>query len=121
MSETIITKKADPATAEVRESKANALMCPVCSGTIFSVKTNLVRECARAILAKYLSCDERSIRDADELRKLVRDSVGISQIQVAIEEAFGIAEIDDADMAAAATLGDLVKLVEDVWLETGYF
>ena len=67
----------------------------------------------RKIVAEHLGLIYPSeLRSDTNLHEIGMDSLDRVEIQMEVEDAFGIDRIPDADMKRVATFGDLVRVVE---------
>lgn len=67
-----------------------------------------------ALIAEQFNVDEDSITmDTSFVDDLNADSVDLMDLSVALEEEFGIEEMADEDVSAIATVGDVVRFLQN--------
>ena len=65
------------------------------------------------LIAEQFTVDAKSITmDTSFSKDLAADSVDIVDLSMALEEAFGLEELEDEDASAIETVGDLVRFVQ---------
>ena len=74
----------------------------------------MIFEKLAALIAEQFNVDEDSITmDTSFVDDLNADSVDLMDLSVALEEEFGIEELDEAEMSAITTVGDLVRFLQN--------
>lgn len=75
----------------------------------------MILEKLKSILAEQFMTDEDSITmDTSFVDDLGADSLDIVELAMAIEEEFGIPEIDEEDIPKLLTVGDVVRYISGI-------
>ena len=73
----------------------------------------MIFEKIAALLAEQFSVDVDSITMDTSFEDLGADSLDIVELSMALEEEFGLGEMEEEDIASIATVGDLYKYMQD--------
>lgn len=72
----------------------------------------MIFETIRAIIAEQFDIDsDRITMDTDILEDLNADSLDIVELSIAIEDEFGLGEMDEEALKGIRTVGDLADIV----------
>lgn len=71
----------------------------------------MVFEKIAAILAEQFGVEVDSITMETSFEDLGADSLDVVEVTMALDEEFGIGEMDEEDMSGIATMADLVRFV----------
>ena len=74
---------------------------------------NMIFEKLAALLAEQFSVDVDSITMDTTFEDLNADSLDIVELTMALEEEFGLEEMEEEDIASIVTVGDLYKYMQD--------
>ena len=73
---------------------------------------NLIFEKIAALLAEQFSVDADSITMETTFEDLGADSLDIVELTMAVEEEFGLEDMDEDDLSGIATVADLVRYLK---------
>lgn len=67
------------------------------------------------LIADQFGVDSESITMSTAfIEDLDADSLGIAELSMAVEEEFGLGELEEQDLSELKTVGDLVRFVQDL-------
>jgi acyl carrier protein len=86
----------------------------MCVGTDRRSDTNMIFEKLAALIAEQFNVDADSITmETSFTDDLNADSVDIVDLSMALEEEFGIEELDEEEASSISTVSDLVRFLQN--------